>query len=288
MFEPTPIQAKLLKGIQNLASDDHHLIANSRTPDGPELAPTALAHLDVSRRTREELEAVAAAVGVPGSVIAYTRAAGERGHRWRPGQPLLSSEVIDRDTLLAGHRRSVWQLQQMAGIGAAIARQGSVAREGFEAFRRVMGVSWQRVGALGHVLDLTATEREYAWEPTARPWTERVAEAVGKLEPDVLTGAWRGIVETNFVTVAIPVSVLTAAGVTADDISTQLPVLPDRMVELAAAAMQPHPTLEAAFGADIGAAIEATATGTHTAPDPDDGAGPVPDRLSEHDLGHDP
>lgn len=288
MFEPTPIQAKLLKGIQNLASDDQHLIATPRTLDGPVLSPTALAHLDVSRRTREELEAVAAAVGVPGSVIAYTRAAGDRGHRWRPGQPLLSSEVIDRATLLAGHRRSVWQLQQMSGIGAATALHGTVSREGFEAFRRVMGVSWQRVGAVGHALELTETEREYAWEPTARPWTDRVAEAVGELELGRLSVRWRGIVETNFVTVAIPVSVLTAAGVTADDISAQLPVLPDRMVELAAAGMQPHPTLEEVFGPDIGAAIEATATGTHTGPGPDDGAGPVPDRLSDHDLCHDP
>ncbi|MFJ2834234.1 hypothetical protein ACIO52_02610 [Nocardia sp. NPDC087230] len=288
MFAPTPIQAKLLMGIQNLAADDQHLIATSQTPGGPGLSPVALAHLDVSRRTRAELEVVAAAVGVPGSVIAYTRAAGDRGHRWRPGQPLLSSEVIDRDTLLAGHLGSVWQLQQMAGIGATIALQGTVPRDGFEAFRHVMGASWQRVGAVGHALDLTPSEREHVWEPSARPWTDRVAETIGELEPAAVTRAWRGIVETNFVTAAVPVQMLTRAGVTAEDINAQLPVLPDRMVELAAAAMRPRPTLDAAFGADINAAIEATATAVHTDPDLDDHIGPVPERPRTHDLGHDP
>lgn len=288
MFAPTPIQAKLLQGIQNLAADDQHLIATSHASGGPDLSPVALAHLDVSRRTRAELEAVAAAVGVPGSVIAYTRAAGDRGHRWQPGQPLLSSEVIDRDALLAGHLGSVWQLQQMAGIGAAIAMRETVPREGFEAFRRVMGVSWQRVGAVGHALDLTPSEREYAWEPSAGSWTDRVAVTVSELEPDAVTRAWREIVETQFATVAIPVSVLTAAGVSVEDIHTQLPLLPDRMVELAAAAMQPPPTLDAVFGADINAAIEATATAAHTEPDLDDHTGPVPERPRTHDVGHDP
>ncbi|MFI8974170.1 hypothetical protein ACIGO9_14885 [Nocardia asteroides] len=288
MFEPTPIQAKLLTGIQNLASEEQHLIAASGTPGDPVLSPAALAHLDLSRRAREELQALAAEVGVPGSVIAYTRAAGERGHRWQPGQPLLTSETADRDTLLVGHRRSVWQLQQMAGIGAAITRQASVSREGFEAFRQVMGVRWHRVGGIGHILGLTETERADAWEPTAEPWPDRVAESVAELEPAALSAWWRAIVATDFATAAIPVSVLTGVGVTAADISAQLPVLPDQMVELAAAAIRPPRRLEGDSGTDISAAIEATAPRTHTGAEFDDPTRPLPDRRRDYDLGHDP
>ncbi|MFD4431497.1 hypothetical protein, partial [Nocardia sp. NPDC058497] len=288
MFEPNPIQAKLLKAIQNIACDSQRLIEQSRTADNHQ-SSTALVHLDISRRTRENLEALAAAVGVPKSVIDYTRAAGERGHRWRPGQPLLSTETIDRDTLLTGHAGSVWQLQTMAGVGAAIAQQGTLPRNGFEAFRRVMGVSWQRVGAVGHALDLTETQRRHAWEPTNRPWTDRVAETVGTLQRSALKTRWRGIVETNFVAVSMPVSVLTAAGVTPDDITAQLPVLPDRMVELAALALEPHPTVGEVFGTDIAAAVEATGSDSHTEPEPDDHtAGPEPGRRGGPAVGHDP
>lgn len=287
MFEPNPIQAKLLKAIQNIACDSQRLIEQSRTADNHH--STALVHLDISRRTRENLEALAAAIGVPKSVTDYTRAAGERGHRWRPGQPLLSTESIDRDTLLTGHAHSIWQLQTMAGVGAAIAQQGTLPRDGFEAFRRVMGVRWQRVGAVGHALDLTEAERQHAWEPTNRPWTDQVAETVGSLERSALRTRWRGIVETNFVAVSMPVSVLTAAGVTPDDISAQLPVLPDRMVELAARALQPHPRVGEVVGVDIGAAVEATGTDSHTEPEHDDRtAGPEPGRRGGPEVGHDP
>lgn len=212
MFEPTPIQSKLLKAVQNVATERHRLIGKSGTAGILDLTPGDRAHLETVRRTGNELEALAAAVGVPQSVIDYTRAAGERGHGWRPGQPLLNTEVIDRDTVVAGHLRSVWQLQTMAGVGAAIAQQGTLPRDGFDAFRRVMGASWQRVGALGHALDLTQREREHAWEPGSPPWTERVAETVESMERSALTARWRGIVETDFVAATIPVTVLTAAG----------------------------------------------------------------------------
>lgn len=288
MFEPTPIQSKLLKAVQNVATERHRLIGKSGTAGILDLTPGERAHLETVRRTGNELEALAAAVGVPQSVIDYTRAAGERGHGWRPGQPLLNTEVIDRDTVVAGHLRSVWQLQTMAGVGAAIAQQGTLPRDGFDAFRRVMGASWQRVGALGHALDLTQREREHAWEPSSRPWTERVAETVESMERSTLTARWRRIVETDFVAATIPVTVLTAAGVTPDDISRQLPVLPDRMVELAALALRPEPTVREVFGAGISAAIEVTGIDAHTEPESDDPTGLAADRGSDYDLGPDP
>ncbi|WP_280222104.1 hypothetical protein [Nocardia neocaledoniensis] len=289
MFEPNPVQAKLLKAVQNLASDNQHLIDQSRTDGSQGLSPMALAHLDIGRRTRENLEAIATAVGVPKSVIDYTRACGERGHRWAPGQPLLSTEAIDRDTLLRGHRRAVAELQTMAGVGAAAARQGDLSRAGFSAFRRVMGVSWQQVGAVGHALGLTTVEQQHAWEPTARPWTEQVAHTLSKLDRAELSARWRAIVDTDFATVSMPVMVLQAAGITPDDTNRQLPVLPDRMVELAAAALDTRPTGRVVGGVDIDAAIEATGAGAHTEHDPTDHRpGPTLDQHTGPEIGPGP
>ncbi|MEV0688279.1 hypothetical protein AB0I35_30920 [Nocardia sp. NPDC050378] len=289
MFAPNPVQAKLLKAVQNLASDNQHLIEQSRTGDNKDLSPMVLAHLDIGRRTRENLEAIATSVGVPQSVIDYTRACGERGHRWQAGQPLLSTEAIDRDTLLRGHRRAIAQLQTMAGVGAAVARQGTLSRGGFAAFRRVMGLSWQRVGAVGHALGLSSVEQQHAWEPTGSPWTEHVAHTVTRLDREQLSARWRAVVETDFATVSMPVMVLQAAGITPDDINRQLPVLPDRMVELAAAALGPDPMKREVGGVGIDAAIEATGTDSHTEFGPTDTpSAPHPDRNAGPDMGPGP
>ncbi|MEV0768522.1 hypothetical protein [Nocardia salmonicida] len=289
MFEPNPVQAQLLKAVQNLAREHHHLVGRPAAAGGTELAAADLAHLDVGRRTREHLESVATAVGVPRSALDYTRAAGERGHRWQPGQPLLTTATVARDSLLAGHTRAVSELQTMAGVGAVLARHGPLSRDGFDAFRRVMGINWQRVGAVGHALALTATERTRAWQPTETPWASAVAQRIGGLERGELTARWRAIVDTDFTTTAISVTVLAAAGVTPDDISAQLPVLPDRMVEQVAAALAPEPSEPDGGGTEIGAAVDATATYTHRDhdQDPADGSSDGP-RTHSHHAGPDP
>ncbi|MFC9871696.1 hypothetical protein [Nocardia salmonicida] len=288
MFDPNPIQAKLLTAVQNLASDSQRLIDQSRTRNNERLSPMALAHLDIGRRTRENLEAIATAVGVPKSVIDYTRASGERGHRWQPGQPLLSTEAIDRDTLLRGHLHAVAQLQMVAGVGAAFSRQGTLPREGFAAFRRVMGLNWQRVGAVGHALGMTTVEQQHAWQPTTNPWTDHVTQTVATLDRTALMARWRAVVETNFATVSMPVMVLQAAGITPDDINRQLPVLPDRMVELAAAALEPLVVREMG-GAGIDAAIEATGAESQTEFEPTDHRpASHPDRYRGPDIGPGP
>ncbi|MGW5922163.1 hypothetical protein ACWFPY_24500 [Nocardia fluminea] len=288
MFEPNPIQARLLMAVQNLAFENQHLIDRSRAAGDQVLAPPAQAHLYLGRRTQESFEAVATAVGVPQSVLAYTTAAGQRGHRWQPGQPLLSTEEIARDTLVAGHRVAVGHLQEMAGIGAAVAHQEPLSRTGFAAFRRAMGYSWQQVGAVGHALALTGPERRHAWEPTGTAWTTSVAQTVGGLQRSELLARWRAIVDTESYA-SMPVRVLRDAGISLDDISRQLPVLPDRMVELAAAARQPPDSVSEATGGDIGTAIEVTGTELQTESETTDHtAAPPHGRLDGRDVGPDP
>ncbi|MGW5456337.1 hypothetical protein, partial [Nocardia sp. NPDC003979] len=179
--------------------------------------------------------------------------------------------------------------QRLAGVGAAAARQGALSRAGFSAFRRVMGVSWQQVGAVGHALGLTTVEQQHAWEPTAMPWTEQVAHTLSKLDRTELSARWKAVIDTDFATVSMPVMVLQAAGITPDDINRQLPVLPDRMVELAAAALDTRLTERVVGGVDIDAAIEATGAGAHTEHDPTDPRpGPTPDQHTGPEIGPGP
>lgn len=286
LFEPNPSQARLLAAVQNLAHADQQLIKQARTA-GRGLDAGALAHLEDGRRARENLEEVALAVGVPKSVIDYSRAAGERGRRWTPAQPLLSTETIDRDTLLTRHALAVAHLQTTAAIGAAVARSGSISREGFDAFRRAMGMSWQRLGAIGHVLDLNSAERERTWQPTTTPWASKAADTVNRWDTAELRQRWTEIVQVDFVTLSMPVLVLQAAGVTPDDIAVQLPVLPDRMVELVATALPSAAGHVEIPGAGIDAAIEATASDRHTDPGHDQVIEIEPRHGRGHDIGPD-
>ncbi|MGW5456767.1 hypothetical protein, partial [Nocardia sp. NPDC003979] len=177
-----------------------------------------------------------------------------------------------------------------AGGGADAALQAAPPRAGFSAFRRVMGVSWQQVGAVGHALDLNAVEQQHAWEPTAQLWTEQVAQTMSRLDRAELSARWQAVIDTDFATVSMPVMVLQAAGITPDDINRQLPVLPDRMVELAAAALDADLANPDAVGLGIDAAIEATGAGAHTEHDPTDHrSGPNPDQqLPGSEIGPGP
>ncbi len=287
MFEPNPIQARLLMAVQNLAFENQHLIDRSRTA-GQQLPPAALAHLRIGRPALDSFDAVATAVGVPRSVIDYSRAAGVRGHRWQPSQPFLATDEVSRSALLAGHRVAVADLQEMAGVGAAIARQATVSRVEFAAFRTVMGARWQQVGAIGHALGLTGSERRHAWEPTSTGWATTVARTVSGLDQAQVLARWGAIVDTDFAT-TMPVTVLRSAGISLDDIGRQLPVLPDRMVELAATALRTDPMVREQIGGHIEAAIEATGTDTHTDLDHADPTDtPDTGRRNDRDVGPDP
>lgn len=287
LFEPSSTQAQLLAAVQNVAQANQHLIKQARG-QGRASDAVALAHLAIGQRTGENLEAVAFAVGVPKSVIDYCRAAGARGHRWSPRQPLLSTETTDREVLLAGHTQAVTELQITAGIGAAIARHGHLPRDRFDAFRRAIGMSWQRVGAIGHVLDLSTAERKHAWQPTPARWESRVAETVNRWNPAELRARWNQIVEADFVTLSMPVLVLQSAGITPDDIAVQLPVLPDRMVELVATALPSAAGQVEVPGVGIDAAVDATASDMHTDLGPDQVIEIEPRHGRGHDIGPDP
>ncbi|WP_288049538.1 hypothetical protein, partial [Nocardia sp.] len=227
MHSPSRLQAHLLRGIQNLALDHQQRRIEFSVSGQP---AEVLAQLQIGERSLILLEQVAAGVGVPQAWIAYSRAAGERGDRWRPGQQLLGSGFVDRDRLLAGLGREVRELQHMAGVGAVFTRQGGLDSDVVARFRRVMGMTWQRLGAISHALGLTREEQHQVWARGDRHWSTAVADQVRAADARSVAQSWNRIVATDFSALTVPVIVLQAAGITAEDLAAAMPTSPDDMV----------------------------------------------------------
>ncbi|MFD4429812.1 hypothetical protein [Nocardia sp. NPDC058497] len=282
MFDPSTIQARLLQAVQNLAADNWR--ETHRAGDS-ELPVASRAHIEVGNRAREQLEQVAIAVGIPGSVLAYHRAAGERGQRYRPGQALLSTEQISRDGLLAGYRRLVHDLQDSAGIVAAAGVRDLLDHSTFAAYRQALGVAWQHAGAIAAVLDLAETERATAWTRGTSGWVRAVAQRAAALDQKVLLSRLVHTAAADPSAALVPLAVLGEAGITGSDIIAQMPIGPDDMVEHLTTGIRALPPAPA-HGID--AAIAATGIDTQHDPDPaasDPDIGPPPGATPGPDIG---
>ncbi|MGY1898399.1 hypothetical protein [Nocardia gipuzkoensis] len=267
MDTPTPLQAHLLKAVQNLAYDSQQLLERAHRAGHVSPPPEVVEQVRIGQRSREQCETVALAVGVPRSWIDYARAAGERGSRWQPGQAFLGSGQVERSALVTALRREIHGLQDMAGIGAAYPRRVGLDGDAVARFRRVMGMTWQRLGAVSHALGLSEEERHQVWQRGHRHWSTTVAEQLRGQADQQLAQRWSQLAGADFTAAAMPVMVLQAAGITPDDIATQMPDSPDRMVEQAATALTITDRITTALivdpdrdqdpAADITAAIDA-------------------------------
>ncbi|MFD3706157.1 hypothetical protein ACFWUP_23710 [Nocardia sp. NPDC058658] len=291
MFTPTPLQTQLLKAVQNLSADNRRLINRSHADGNDRLPAVTQAHIEVSIRAREHLEDVSIAVGIPRSIVDYHRVAGERGSGFEPGQPMLSTEFIARGTLLAGYQALVHDLQDAAGIGATSAARGHLGRTAFGDFRRVIGVRWQRTGAIAHALELTAVERSAVWTRGATAWQAVVAEKFTALDTAALTRRLNEITRTDFSAAAVPVVVLQAAGIGPDDIAAQMPASPDQMVKLATHAVSEmtRQTALKTTGERIDAAIDAVGNDSRDDSEPEPHRDPGPGLAPKStEAGRDP
>ncbi|WP_327100315.1 hypothetical protein OIE68_16995 [Nocardia vinacea] len=237
MDTPTPLQAHLLKAVQNLAYDNQQRLAHARHAGHASPPPEVLQQLRIGEGSREQLEDVALAVGVPKPWVDYVRAAGERGGQWQPGQALLGSGQVDRTALTDALGIEVRGLQDMAGVAAAYTRRGELNRDAVARFRRVMGMTWQRLGAVSYALTLSEEERHQIWQRGAQHWSTAVAAKFATHSDQQLAARWNQVAGTDFTAITMPVIVLQTAGITHDDITTQMPISPDHMVSLAADAL---------------------------------------------------
>ncbi|WP_280503276.1 hypothetical protein [Nocardia farcinica] len=227
MATPTALQAHMLKGIQNLALDNERHRARLAEAG---MSADAGEQLEIGQRSLTQLEQVALGIGVPKPWIDYARAAGQRGMRWTPGQSLLGSGHVEREHVLSVLGREVCGLQDMAGVGAIYIGRGGLDADVVARFRRVMGMTWQRLGAISHALHLSTEEQHQVWRRGDRHWSTTVADQFANTDPKSLAQRWNRIAATDFSAVTIPVVVLQAAGITAEDSAAAMPTSPDRMV----------------------------------------------------------
>ncbi|WP_216917773.1 hypothetical protein [Nocardia noduli] len=273
MDTPTALQTHLLKGIQNLARDNERHRPRPAEAGEPTRADE---QWGIGQRSLDQLEQVALGIGVPKAWIDYARASGQRGTRWQAGRQLLGSGHVDRAQLITGLGREVRGLQDMAGVGAVFTERG-VDAEVTARFRRMMGMVWQRLGAVSHALGLTTEERHQVWARGPRHWSTVVAERVRDADLKSLAQDWNRIVTADFSAATIPVIVLQAAGITAADAHAAMPTSPDEMVTevtQALALLDDHHTADRAIdrtAAAIATAVQPDLASPHTDIDIDEG-----------------
>ncbi len=270
MATATALQQHLLKGIQNLARDNEQYrpLPLAEAEDAAEL-------WGIGQRSLAQLEKVALAVGVPKPWVDYARAAGQRGARWQPGQAMLGSGLVEREQLVSALGREIRGLQDMAGVGAVYIGQGGLDGDVLARFRRITGITWQRLGAISHALGLSTEEQHQVWSRGHRHWSTEVTDQLRSADLKVVAQQWNRIVATDFSAATIPVVVLQAAGITAEDTAAAMPISPDRMVAQVADALtaQHAPTSADQSLDDAAIAIEtalAADAPTHPAPEQTD------------------
>ncbi|MGN2636496.1 hypothetical protein ACTD5D_09945 [Nocardia takedensis] len=275
MDNPTALQAHLLKGIQNLASDNerHRPRLAAENTERSETSGSGQ-QWALGQRCLDQLEHVALGVGVPPAWIDYARASGQRGQRWQPGRQMLGSGRVERPQLITALGREVRALQDMAGLGAVFTHAGTDA-EVTARFRRFMGMTWQRSGAVSHALGLTTEERHQVWSRGERHWSTEVATRLRRADPKSLAQDWNRIVAADFTAMTIPVVVLQAAGITAADAHAAMPTPPDHMVTEVTDALA---LLDEPHGPDADPTAEAIATAVRHTPEP--GADPAAPSLN--------
>ncbi|MFE9575305.1 hypothetical protein ACFYO1_02880 [Nocardia sp. NPDC006044] len=243
MQTPTPLQMLLLNGIQNLAYDNWTRVEKSVAAGYDTPPPEVIDQITMSRRTLTQLEDLGALVGCPHSWLNFARRAGERGQASDARRLFYSPDEVPRGALIAALSGHIHQLQDSAGILAAHMRRNPGLDRGERGnFQAVMGMVWQRLGAVSHELDVTDRERGQMWSRHGgRHWANVVAQELTGHNDEQVSARFRTVADADISIVAAPVIVCLRSGIALDDISKQMPDSPDRMVELVGVALDAMP-----------------------------------------------
>ncbi|WP_107657520.1 hypothetical protein [Nocardia suismassiliense] len=268
MQTPTRLQTLLLKGIQNLAHDtwiktSHSVAAGHATPP-----PEVVEHIAMNHRSLTELEDLASLVGCPHSWLNYARKAGERGEPWSPERPFQSPDKAPRLALIAALGEKIHSLQDTAGVLAAhTLRQHTLDSDEQANFGAVMGVRWQRLGAVAHELGLTDRERDQVWSRHgSRHWANVVAQECSRHSDEELSNRFNAVAHANFSMEATPLMVMLQSGTSLEHITTQMPHSAEKMVELVDVALDAIPREPEA--ARLNEAVAAATPSEHAATEP--------------------
>ncbi|MEU7219752.1 hypothetical protein [Nocardia iowensis] len=263
MHTPTRLQTLLLNGIQNLAHDNWIRVSKS-VAAGHDTPPLEVAEqITMNKRTLAQLEELASLVGCPHSWLHYARTAGDRGQPSNPQRSFYSPEEVPRPTLITALAQQIHDLQDSAGVLAAhTLRHHDLDRDERTRFQAVMGVVWQRLGAVSHELGVTDRERDQMWSRHgSRHWANIVAHELNGHGDEQLSARFHAIANADFSEAATPLVVMLQSGITVHDIATQMPHSAERMVELVDVALDATPR----DGLSVNDAVAATTLRQHPA-----------------------
>ncbi|MFF3224092.1 hypothetical protein ACFYV7_14970 [Nocardia suismassiliense] len=243
MHTPTRLQSLLLKGIQNLAHDSWRTASDSAAAGHATPPPEMVAHIAANERSLAQLEELASLVGCPHSWLNYARKAGERGEPGNQARPFQSPDKASRSALITALGREIHDLQDTAGVFAAhTLRQHGLDTDERAKFQAVLGVMWQRLGAVSHELGLTDRERDQVWSRHgSRHWANTVAQQMSSHSDEQLAARFHTIAHAHFSTAAMPLVVMLQSGIGLHDITKQMPHSTEEMVELVDVALDAMP-----------------------------------------------
>ncbi|WP_280443412.1 hypothetical protein [Nocardia brasiliensis] len=233
MHAPNAIQALMLQSVQNLACNAWRTVRDTYAAGYPAPPPDVAYELAINDRCRTVFEDTARLVGCPVRWIDFCRESGIRGDEWTSNRH-FHDPPLDRSALLAGLGREIHALQDLAGLEAAHAlRRGDLAADERAGFRSGMGMIWQRLGAVSHVLELSDRERLHLWSREGSPnWAKVVATQTQSRTDSDLATEFAAAARANLAPLAMPVSVLRRAGLLHLDMARHMPIHAEAMVEL--------------------------------------------------------
>ncbi|MBB5916858.1 hypothetical protein BJY24_005770 [Nocardia transvalensis] len=196
-----PWKIRLLQQIQDLAAARTALYRRGYEPrPGSETTALRTWRTDLHRLAdlRTDLEARAAATGVPRPWIDAVVADGNRGHRYTDHHPHPAGANPARDTVIDAIAADVWQLQHTAALVAA--RRDRLHTAGVltepepavstNADRNMVWL-WLRAVTAADALRLTETERDRLWATDAAGWRRIIAATVATYDDAALDARWR-------------------------------------------------------------------------------------------------
>ncbi|WP_338760817.1 hypothetical protein V7968_32470 [Nocardia vulneris] len=227
----------MLQSVQNLACNAWRTVRDTHAAGYPAPPPDVVYELAINDRCRIVFEDTAQLVGCPVRWINFCRESGIRGDEWTSNRH-FHDPPLDRSALLTRLGREIHALQDLAGLEAAHALRcgDELAADERAGFRSGIGMTWQRLGAVSHVLELSDKERLHLWSRGgSRNWAKAVATQTQSRTDRDLATEFAAAARANLAPLAMPVSVLRRAGLLHLDMTRHMPIHAEAMVELARA-----------------------------------------------------
>ncbi|WP_039804468.1 hypothetical protein [Nocardia araoensis] len=307
-------QGQLLMRIRLLAAE-HTRITDAGwekfealTSDGDQQSAWQ-AHLDGLEAQREQAEQTALTAGIEAAWIADARELGRHSTRPRVEAGVRENPVRDnaaQDFYIDMLSLDLWHLERMAALAAARADRIATGRWSFGTnpgaaaqFARNMQLYHQRVTALAHAAQFTATEADMFWGPAAEGARRGHAVHLETYTELDLVAEWNAYAAPS-PDLAIPPYVPTDPDTGTPTAGAEVtPPTPQQMIDTAAASLRArfvdaalhneHADADSGAAAAITAAVDAAvATAEHawdTEPDPSHHVG---DARGPTELGIDP